>query len=230
MLHRESKSFILLLFIIGSFTFTTCNKYKEYNTKEIATIRERVLITSQGIVGKETYFVIYQMANDSIVNWINHNLEGWKYYGKTAEYQLDSVFCVNETGSKIRFSILRYHLPKESTADGISYFYGVKIRNTWYFFEGEYMVLPREYYQEDIHIPLSFDKIKQIVTSNIYRNYLVKNNGEWVINERFFDRVTPLSNRKVGNKVKTEEEYVKFMVEVNWSSDVNETIRKYQEE
>ena len=227
MLHQGNKLFIVLLCIL---LFFSCDKYKKYNTKEIADIRERVSTMSQSILGRENYFYVYQIANDSINNWIKHELEYWKYYGKTAEYQLDSVFCVNKSGNKIVFSILRYHLPKESSADGISYFYGVKIRNTWYFFEGAYMVLPREYYQVDIHTPLSCEKLKQIATSNIYRYYLKKNkNGEWEINDDFFDKVIPASNLKVGNKLKTEEEYVRFMVEVNWSSDVNATITKYHE-
>ncbi len=49
------------------------------------------------------------------------------------------------------------------------------------------MVLPREYYQKNIHTPLSFEKLKQIATFNIYKYYLEKNKKEdWVIRERFF--------------------------------------------
>jgi len=231
MLCRENNFFILLLFIIGSLTFTSCKKHKGYDVKEIATIRERTLAKSQSILGKDEYYSIYQMANDSINNWRKHELEGWKYFGNLVNYQLDSIFCVNKTGDKIFFAILRRNVDKDTTGDGISYFYGVKIRNTWYFLNAPYLVLLREWYQKDIHTPLPFEKLKQIATSNIYRGYLIKDNtGDWEINERFFEQVTPLSNRQIGDKIKTEEEYVRFMVEVNWSSDVNATIRKYQEE
>ena len=49
------------------------------------------------------------------------------------------------------------------------------------------MVLLREYYQKDVHVPLSFEKLKQITTSNIYRGYLKENKqGEWKINDAFF--------------------------------------------
>ena len=44
-LHRENKLFILL-FIVCTLSFTACNKYKEYNTKEIAKIREITVATS----------------------------------------------------------------------------------------------------------------------------------------------------------------------------------------
>jgi hypothetical protein len=230
MLHRENRLFFFYSFILSLFLIS-CNKYKQYNSKEIEAIRERTLVPSQNILGLDTYYSIYQMANDSIYNWANHDLAYWRYFGNLTDYQLDSVFCVNEAGNKIFFSLLTRNLHKDGVMDNIQHFYGVKIENQWYFFCGATLVLPREYYQEDIHTPLSFEKLKQIATSNIYRWYLIKGKNEkWVINEQFFDQVTPLSNREIGNKIKTEEEYVRFMVEVNWSSDVNATIKKYQEE
>jgi len=188
MLNRENKLFFLL-FIVGVLFFTACknNKYKEYNTEEIATIRERAMATSQSILGQETYFAIYQMANDSILNWSKNELGLWKYFGNLTDYRLDSVFCVNEAADRIVFSIFRRTMIDDAFSDGISYFYSKKIRNTWYFFEGAYMVLPRESYQKGIRTPLGFEKLKQIATYNIYRGYLKKNNqGEWKINDRFF--------------------------------------------
>jgi len=228
MLHRESKLFVVLAVIMFLFMFS-CNKYRKYNKKEIADIRERALSTSQSILGKETYFSVYQMAIDSIENWRKHELRGWRYYEKTVDYQLDSVFCVNNSGDKIFFSILGRNIAKEASGDGISHFYGVKMRNTWYFFGGPYMVLPREFYQENIYTPLSFEKLKQIATFNIYRGYLKKNSkGEWEINDDFFNDIIPSNRTLEIYNLKNEEEYVKFMVELNWSSDVNETIKKYQ--
>ena len=106
MLNRENKLFFLL-FIVGVLFFTACknNKYKEYNTEEIATIRERAMATSQSILGQKTYFAIYQMANDSISDWSKNELGLWKYFGNLVDYQLDSVFCVNKAGNKMVFSI-----------------------------------------------------------------------------------------------------------------------------
>lgn len=209
------------------------NKYKIYNEKEIADIRKRVLTASQAILGEE-YYLVYQMANDSINSWIKHELGLWKYYEKTVDYRLDSVFCVNEIGNKIFFSILRRSVDSNAVLDSIWHFYGVKINGQWYFFDGAAMVLPREYYQENIHTPLSFEKLKQIATSNIYRGYLIKDkNGEWRINDNFFDEVTPLSNRHGKKRIKTEEEYVQFMIDVKWASsdaEVNEMIRKFYQE
>ena len=228
MLHQENKIFIMLISILLLFS---CNKYKKYDDKEIADIRERVLVKSQSILGKDVYYSIYQMANDSIVNWGKHGLEPWKSYtDKTIrEYQLDSVFCVNSAGDKIIFSILKRTPLKEDVADGISYFYGVKIRNTWYFLNGPGLVLLREWYQKDVYTSLSFEIQKQIATSNIYRGYLIKNKqGEWVINDNFFSDIIPSKETFEIYNLKNEEEYAKFMVELNWSSDVNATLKKYQ--
>jgi hypothetical protein len=141
---------------------------------------------SQALLGRE-YWIIYNSAIDSIDNWIDNEIGNFTYWKSLINYQLDSVLCVNEQRDKIFFSILLPYIDKAGTSDQIEYFYGVKIKDRWYFFEGPTLVLPREYYQEDIHSPLSFEKLKQIATFNIYRRYLQKNKqGEWKINEQFF--------------------------------------------
>jgi hypothetical protein len=119
MLHRGDKIIIFFALIIFIIMINSCNRLISYNEKEIAAIRERTMLTSQEILGKETYFEILQMANDSIANWIKNELRGWSALGSRIDFQLDSVFCVNKTGDKIFFTILRRNLHKESTGDGI---------------------------------------------------------------------------------------------------------------
>jgi len=119
MLRRENKLFILL-FVVASLFFTACKRYKEYNVKEIATIRERCIKVSQTVLSQDEYYSIYQMANDSIINWSKNELGKWKYYGNLTDYQLDSIFCVNEMGDKIIFSILRRSVADNAVMDGIS--------------------------------------------------------------------------------------------------------------
>ena len=179
MLHRENKIFIII-FIIG------CNNKKEYNSKEIKVVRDNCMNKSHELLGNE-YWVIYNSAIDSINSWINNKIGNYAYWNSLIDYQLDSILCVNKDKNKIIMSILLPYIGEKGVQDDIKYFYGVKINNQWYFFGGATMVLPREYYQKDIHTPLSFEKLKQIATSNIYQGYLIKNtNGEWVINEQFF--------------------------------------------
>jgi hypothetical protein len=172
--------------------FVSCGRYKKYDAKEINEIRDRSIANSQCIIGQDEYWEIYNKVNDSIDNWRINNLGLYKYFSKEKglNFKVDSILCYNKERNKFITSIFSQCL-SDCVSDDIWYFYGVKIRGIWYFFGGATLVLPREYYQEDIHTPLSFEKLKQIATWNIYRRYLKKNTqGEWVINERFFSDLT----------------------------------------
>lgn len=189
MSHQGNKKNIYYLLSIV-FIFS-CNKYKTYNEKEITKIRERSIEKSQLVINENEYLQIYRTLNDSIKNWQIHNLGYYKYLNASKEYLVDSILCFNIKGDKLITAILQKQLLKEGVQDDIEYFYGVKIKGQWYFFGGPTLVLPREYYQKNIHTPLSFEKLKQIATDHIYRNYLYKNkHGEWEINEGFFSDLT----------------------------------------
>jgi hypothetical protein len=143
---------------------------------------------------------------------------------------VDSILCVNKSGNKLITSILLKQLLKDGVQDDIEYFYGVKVQGEWYFFADATLVLPREYYQKDIHTPLSFEKLRQIATWNIYRSYFKKNKqGEWEVNERFFERIIPQDGTKEIYGIRSDEEYVKLIIELNWSSDISKTINKYKQ-
>jgi hypothetical protein len=218
MLHQETKLLTMFLLITS---VVSCSRYKEYNTKEIREIRKRSIDYSLFILGRNEYRDIYNKINDSINVWKANELHYYKYFDVSLGYMVDSVLCVNRSGDKLITSILLKQLLKEGLQDDIWYFYGVKIKEEWYFFDGETLVLPREYYQKNIHTPLSFDKLKQIATSNIYRRYLAKNKkGEWEINDKFFDRISNKNmNQGYGScfDCKTEEEYYMYLVKHNWS-------------
>ncbi len=120
MLYRKISFIVLMSIVLLCISCTQKKKIVEYDLQEIADIRARTLNMSQSILGEEEYYAIYKMANDSISDWQKHELGLWKYYGVTVDYQLDSVFCVNELGNKMFFSILRRKVEKTNTADGIS--------------------------------------------------------------------------------------------------------------
>ena len=220
MLHRGIKLFAMLLLIM---LVTSCSRYKKYNAEEINKIRNNAISMSKSLLGERDYNLIYRNMNDSINNWMNNGLGKYVYWNSAIKYQLDSVLCVNKEWDKILTSVLLPYVKKGGVSDEIRYFYGIKIKGNWYFFGGETMVLPREYYQKDIHVPLSFEKLKQIATWNIYRSYLKKNaQGEWEINERFFSGMSNKNMTVSGYgscfDCKTEEEYYMYLVERNWKS------------
>ena len=154
--------------------------------------------------------------------WIENKLGWYKYYGGQRELSIDSIFCVNKTGNKLKFAILKRCLD-DCKGDYIAFLYGMKIQEKWYFFNGETLVLPREFYQEDIHTPLSFEKMKELAAKHIYQGYLKKNPlwkgqldvDEYVINEKFFARFGPIAH----NEEISEEQLHKEVLEAvkdNW--------------
>ena len=193
MLHRENKLFVLLLFSC-LLLFVSCKRMVKYDAKEIQTIRERSIEISQAIVGENEYWNVYNQLNDSIRNWRNHTLRWYDEDSTLVQFNVDSLFCFNKQGNKMITTRLGIGFSKNDVMDAIIYYYGVKIKEQWYFFSAATMYVPREFYQEDIHTPLSFEKLKQIATSNIYRGYLKKGRkGQWEINERFFQDLTSVA-------------------------------------
>jgi hypothetical protein len=220
MLHQGNKIFRILVFIVS---FAACDRYKEYNVKEMQGIRKQSAEKSQSIVGYDEYWKIYNKINDSINVWKSNKLGYYKYYDVSKKYLVDSVMCINIFGNKLRTNILLKQLLKEGVQDDIKYFYGVKISGEWYFFAGETLVLPREYYQKDIHTPLSFEKLKQIATVNIYRRYLIKNKqSEWKVNEKFFENLSKYDayNRPFTTQDSYDESWLQLMKE-NWNKRDN---------
>jgi hypothetical protein len=220
MLHQGTKLLVILLFITA---VVSCSRYKKYDAKEINRIRNNAISMSKSLLGEDEYNLIYNNMIDSINNWMNNGLGKYAYWNSAIKYQLDSVLCVNKERDKILTSVLLPYVKKGGVSDEIRYFYAVKVKGTWYFFDGATIVVSRGYYQENIHQPVSDEVLRQIATSNIYRSYLKKNaQGEWEINERIFERISSKNgdNRGYGGCVdcKTEEEYYMHLVERNWKN------------
>ena len=183
-LHRWNK---ILCVMLLCFLFFSCNKYKEYNLKEISDIRNNAISVSKSIIGEQEYWQIYNQMNDSIETWVDNKLGNHAYWNSAINNSVDSVLCINLSQNKIITSLLLRCVKEECKSDQIQYFYGVKINEQWYFFSGPTMHLPRELYQKDIHTPLTFEKLRQIATNNIYREYLRKKGWDkWEINDNFF--------------------------------------------
>ena len=183
MLHRENKNLLLLL-LCSVCLFSCADKSTKLQEEWLLYKNYSFQLASQ-----ELYEQVFQEANDSVNNWLSHNLSLYAYE-KNNDWRIDSLLCFNrQMNMCIMTLMVRDTLYKPANSDGISHFYGIKMRNTWYFFRGSHMVVPRENHQKDIRKPLSFEKLKQIATKNIYRGYLKKGkNGKWEINEQFFSR------------------------------------------
>ncbi len=171
MLRREIKNTLIVLIFIYS---ASCNSKKETDFKVFNIQR----------IGETEYFKIYNLLNDSLTCWANNKIGYYKYLGITKSYLLDSLLCFNNKNTRFLTCILMQQLSKESVSDDIDFMYGEKINGEWYFFSGGNVFLPRDYYQKNIHIPLSFSKMHEIALKEIYGGgYLTKDDK---INENWF--------------------------------------------
>jgi hypothetical protein len=224
---------ISLLLLVMSILLISCKK--EWTKEEIAQIekersekamkkRADYFSYSKKLMGEKEYFSIYKKANDTIANWVANKLEHFL----CTSYQVDSLLCFNRDKNRLRGAFLERYEMEIVVNDCIRYFYGVKINGKWYFYIGELLALPREYYQDDIHKPLSFEKMKEIAIEEILSGYLIEETSDndpkkmkYRINER------PFISMEYRNRdgtfgscqdCKTFEEYVIYLINDNWKN------------
>jgi hypothetical protein len=178
-------------------------------------------VYGKNFVGEEEYSKVYNRANDSIKFWAFKKLEN--YDENENGFYLDSIVCFNLKKDKSVMALAQQDFRSEANSDYMQFFFGVKFAEQWFFFKGPNIVLPREYYQSDTRTPLSFEKLHEIAMKEIFSGYLKKDkDGEWQINDRFFDQVVPKSNEPVSSgfgecfTCKGQEEYVMYIVRKNW--------------
>ena len=205
---------ILLILVFVICTCITCTNDKKYikETRQINLFLEKNF-------GRITIDSIYECATDSIKLWQANNLQGWENEGKNGEGKLDSLICLNKTADRMVSAVLGRAFV--GTMDGLSFFYGVKIKERWYFFSGATIFLPREMYEKNISVPLSFEKLHEIAMKEVFSGYLIKDDkGNWIINNKFFDGMENKNQTGGGYgscfTCKTFEEYVIYLVNLNW--------------
>ena len=136
--------------------------------------------------GPKEYLNVWNAANDSIQNYIDNRLVRFALY-VNRNWFLDSLISFNKQADRCVMA-LSCQTSLHSPSDCMEYFNGAKIKGKWYFFlGGGQFILPRDYYQKDVTVPLSIGQFNQIAVDNIFSGYLKKKeNGSWEINDRFF--------------------------------------------
>lgn len=182
------------------------------------------------------------MKKNKLSSWINCSIN--------KNIVIDSLLCFNIDKNKFVTAILAksFYTQQQIIEDNIGddemdalyFFYGVRIKEKWYFFLGATCYLPRKNYQSDPHTPLSFAKLHEIAMKEVFSGYLIKkkkNVGLWknlfdpeyeyVINDNFFSELDRIvrgvreqEEKYHGRSFKSTEEYmdwfVKATVEANW--------------
>ena len=176
---------------------------------------------SKRVIGEKEYNEVYKIASDSIANWRRNNIAIFQYG------QLDSLLCFNSKKDRFFGALLeRYPSKKDYVQDYIIEFFGVKIKGKWYFFRGSTLVLPREYYHDDINKAISFEKIKQLAITHSFSNYLIKVSdnslGKFryqINNKVFIDMESNNGDGTFGGGGNTFEEMVLRIVNENWRGE-----------
>ncbi len=178
---------------------------------------------SISIVGEKEYKKVLCAILDTAYQWKKYKIFG-SLDSTYSTSCIDSLLCFNKEKNKVVFANLYKSLAKDAVADGLFYFYGVKINNQWYFFRGAYVHLPRNMYQKDVHNPLSFAKLHEIALKEIFGGYLTKD-GE--INEQFFKDNFEDTGWGVtsGKKEDFEKAYLQKVAN-NWYSEKKDTANK----
>jgi hypothetical protein len=155
-------------------------------------------------------------ATDSLENWVVNNLPKYRSISMNP-YQIDTLFCFNKEKNKCISCVIS----KGNVAGGanLHYFYGVEIKQEWYFFDGPFVVIPRDYYYpETMPKPFTFDELHNIAGREIFKSYLKQreNSEVYEINDNFFSDIT---NYPVCIDCKTIQDYDSFFlnyIRVNW--------------
>jgi len=198
---NQGKTIIILIFIL--FQVISCNNNQDRVLREKS---KQYIEFSKRFVGNDIYETLSRVIRDSTLSWAKNNILYWEGEIIDSTYQIDSLKCFNTQKDKVVTAILAKSTSLNAVMDGIHFFYGVKIRNTWYFFEGATIYLPREYYQKDIHTPLSFEKLHEIAMKEVFSGYLIKDEkGNWQINDKFFEY--HFYNKGICSYCKTEEDF-----------------------
>lgn len=131
------------------------------------------------------YSKIYTIINDSINLYVDSLLDEFSTE-YTTEWQLDSMVAINSANDKLVTTI---NISVDTCImDYVSKLYGKKINGKWYFFMGEHLAVPRNYYGKDEKHPLSFHELSQIGRKNFLESALIKNaTGAYVINDKWID-------------------------------------------
>lgn len=165
MLHLDK---ILIAFSIFGILFS-CNishdNQVESTNNDVLAIKK-----SKQIVGEDNYFKIYKVAEDSLNNWILHELLFDKKLN-VPNYKIDSVICFDSKGNRL-IGALHQTLNKKAWSDQINVFLGEKIDDKWYFFTTDGISIPRSMFKNhDLKKPLTYAQMHSEALNNIFGNY-----------------------------------------------------------
>ena len=187
MLNRD-KRIILCIFCIFCFALIKCTGNKNRTMNEMEAIYKAKCVKLLG--SENEYNLLYKKMSDTVNSWVLNELlsdtakeNNLTFYYK---YKVDSIFYLNSKKDKIIGALLHDDgFQSKYFTDGISEFYGAKIKDKWYFWKGGYMPIIRKSYKNHHPTkPLSYQQLHKAAMENFLGGYLTKS-GE--INDAWFE-------------------------------------------
>jgi|GEM_PF-4970627 len=224
-LNRDSKVkpywlIFLIICVVG------CNNEHKFNYENSKNkiVKQSVLV----LAGTGNYNKMYRQMSDTLEKWLNHKLIADTVYDDFTherivyECKIDSVFCVNSTGSRIIGALHHVGFSNEEIPmDEILEFYGEKINGKWYFWTGgAHFVLRKSLKGHDLTKPLPYRILREMAIREILGGYLTKDgqiNEEWFVHHFEKDGWGTFENRYEykylldGQRIDNEEEYWKYV-------------------
>lgn len=220
--NRRSLVFVIF-FIFINYSCINGDKKKELNINQhdIEILKGDRLQSYRyvlSLVGKVDYECIYNQLNDSVSTWLTNKTVNIDYPDSVFNCRIDTLLCINKEKNKLITILMNQCHEKDAVMDEMIFIYGVLIKNRWYFFSGPGLALPREYYQVNIHRPLSFKMMQLIATKEIYNGYLEKmEDGRFDINNEFFQDITSVAWGQHTTQAEWDSTYLQI-VKDNWKN------------
>lgn len=133
------------------------------------------------------------------------------------DWQLDSLVCFNQSADRCVMVIMN---SKSSTVNNsLNYFYGVMIKDKWYFFSGSTLYLLDNYLGLSKDAILNFSQLREFSMKYVFSGYLIKHRGKYVINDKFFDDLTSVAWGPSDNTSSQWDSTYLSIVRKNWEND-----------
>lgn len=167
--------------IIFILLFTSCVHDVSVKENLEARIKNKTIYSQDSIEYKR----VFRLISDSIETWKLNSLPGFQEKIGESEYYVDSLLCMNKSKNRLVTCLLSYNITKINPTGGISFFYGEKINNEWYFFTGDHIFIPTEMKKAKTNEPFTYLDLHEIALNEVYKGYLKPEGG---VNDEWFTK------------------------------------------
>ena len=149
-------------------------------------------------------------------------------------YSVDELVCINSKRYKLLASVNSNIDDPDGSLDQLTYLYGVKIDDGWYFFFGPAQFVYREEDEKGGYRAHTPSELHDKTVKHVYRGYLRRgDDGSYEINDGFFSNMGCRDGPRPGycqcKTCETFEDWVLYTVRENWQKRDRTDYKKIKE-